>query len=66
MSEREALKRSCDRWNVKKVRSEMSDGAKESSGFLLVEVVMGLICHHKVRSGTSLHKVSTFDTVEDF
>ena len=25
----------------------MSDGAKESNGFLLVEVVVGPICHHK-------------------
>ena len=33
---------------MKKVRSEMSDGAKESNWFLLVEVVMGPICHHKV------------------
>ena len=40
MSEREAEKSSCERWNVKKVRSEMSDGAKESNWFLLVEVVM--------------------------
>ena len=50
---------------MKKVRSEMSDGAKESNGFLLVEVVVGPICHHKVRSSTSLRKVYTFDTVED-
>ena len=53
MSEREAEKRSSERWNVKKVRSEMSDGAKESNEFLLVELVVGLICHHKVRSATA-------------